>query len=641
MRTQSFSSFLAISILAGAAVWSGCSSDEGGGRTADNNTGTGATTGSGGGFGTGGGFGGTVQGKDFPAEPIFDTGVDPSVAGKFGAAPAGTGPCVFEPQDGAMMPRNWLRPRFRVAPAAGEDLFQITLTTSVMQNPLVAYTTNSAWAMPAEYWAGVAGKASGTPVTVDVTIRATLNAGGGVTESKTKFLIAPVEATGSMVYWGSNQSKDNVNSSKLVGFKVGQETTQDALTPLQVSEADIRDETYALKGAVTSEWSDPTGAQPGHVSCIGCHTSTPDGDSVSFNNGFPWAGVTASIEDGKAGQRPAYVTGMGARLLQMPFIGTTTYSKGYWGADKRIAIATTTAAEGTGPYGTATNLADSAHLIWIDLAATGDGNIGADSTAANAAIQAAKGIAWDYLDRTGDTKAATNPAWSNDGLTIAYTSAQRVAGSHVGGIIGSTTPKSPDGVRTDGTDADIYTVPFNDKAGGAATALAGAATPGVAEYYPDFSGDDKLIAFNRAGSTTGYIYYRPDAEINVIPAGGGTPTRIAANDPPLCSGEVSPGIINSWAKWSPSPSKSGDKTYYWLIFSSARSYPGQFQVPPDYYTPTSLDTRSSQLYLAAVVTDASGAVVETYPAVYVWNQDPTTSNLTPAWDEFQLPDIIR
>jgi hypothetical protein len=40
--------------------------------------------------------------------------------------------------------------------------------------------------------------------------------------------------------------------------------------------------------------------------------------------------------------------------------------------------------------------------------------------------------------------------------------------------------------------------------------------------------------------------------------------------------------------------------------------------------------------MAGVVIDKQGAV-HTYPAVYIWNQDPTTSNLTPAWNNFQIP----
>jgi hypothetical protein len=158
----------------------------------------------------------------------------------------------------------------------------------------------------------------------------------------------------------------------------------------------------------------------------------------------------------------------------------------------------------------------------------------------------------------------------------------------------------------------------------------------VSEYYPSFSADDKLLAFNRAASTSGKIYYRPDGEVYVIPAAGGTPTRLVANDPPACTGQTSPGIINSWAKWSPTVVSDpvNGNTYYWMIFSSARDYPGAFIVPANQYSPP--DTRSSQLYMTGVVRDKQGNL-RTFPAVYVWNQEPATTNLTPAWDIFQIP----
>ena len=233
---------------------------------------------------------------------------------------------------------------------------------------------------------------------------------------------------------------------------------------------------------------------------------------------------------------------------------------------------------------------------------------------------AAQGTAWGFVATTGETQGIVAPNWSHDGKTIVYTSAG----------------KSQDGRIGDNVETDIKTVPYNNRQGGNATPLAGAATAGVSEYYPSFSADDKLVAYNRAGSTTGRIYYRPDGEIYVIPAEGGTPIRINANDPPACTGQTSPGIINSWAKWSPTvlDNVPNGKRYYWLIFSSARDYPGAFIVPPNQYSPP--DTRASQLYMTAIVKDAQGNL-ETYPAVYIWNQDGKTSNLTPAWDIFDIP----
>src|SRR5690606_28998478 len=104
--------------------------------------------------------------------------------------------------------------------------------------------------------------------------------------------------------------------------------------------------------------------------------------------------------------------------------------------------------------------------------------------------------------------------------------------------------------------------PFGGGQGGPATPVAGAAEVAHAEYYPDYSGDDRLIAFTRVSDfaqtfasltdqSDRMIYYRPESEIFVVPASGGTALRLAANDPPACTGESSPGLHNSWPKWSP------------------------------------------------------------------------------------------
>lgn len=578
---------------------------------------------------------GDISGPDFslgvpwPEQPVIDAEAPAGVEAMFSGAASGAG-CLTEPQDGTMIPRNWLRPRFRVS--GGAQAYQVILSAEQMDNDLVGYGGPNGWKIPIEYWQGIAKHALSSPVTVNATVRA--SSGTGFTETTSTFLIAPVDAGGAMVYWASNQSKDDVNSSRLEGFSVGEESTLTALTPLEVQEGDIRtQDSYVLKGATTSEWSDPTGAQPGGVSCIGCHTSTPDGKAVAFNDGFPWAGVTASIEEATVGQRAEGVTDLGARLLKTPFIGTISFSAARWSAGDRMAIATFTT---TTPYNNViTNLTDMTDLVWINLGVEGSADFSAMPDAAFAMHQ---GTGWDIIQRSGDSRAAANAVWNDTGDLIAYASVDRVAGSHVGGIEAATSPKTPDTILSGPTEADLYTVPFNDGAGGTASPVSGAAEPGVAEYYPDFSPDGAYLAFNRAGSTQGYIYYRPDGEVNVIAKDGGTPHRLAANDPPACSGEASPGVINSWPKWGPSIESVGGSTYYWVIFSSARAYPEQFNVPPDYYTPTALDTRSSQLYLAAVVVDGSGKITS-YPGLYVWNQTTDTSNLTPAWDEFKIPPV--
>jgi hypothetical protein len=77
-------------------------------------------------------------------------------------------------------------------------------------------------------------------------------------------------------------------------------------------------------------------------------------------------------------------------------------------------------------------------------------------------------------------------------------------------------------------------------------------------------------------------------------------------------------VQNTLPKWAPVAQTANGKTYHWLIFSSTRS-----------------GTQKSQLYVTGVV--QNGSTIETYPAIYLWNQDPTLNNLIPAWDVFQIP----
>ena len=83
---------------------------------------------------------------DFPPDPIFDVGVSHDVAGMFGSPSSTGGPCVTEPEDGALFPNNWLRPRVRVPGSTGA--LKITFHAAMEANDLVAYTTSESWALP-------------------------------------------------------------------------------------------------------------------------------------------------------------------------------------------------------------------------------------------------------------------------------------------------------------------------------------------------------------------------------------------------------------------------------------------------------------------------------------------------------------
>lgn len=168
------------------------------------------------------------------------------------------------------------------------------------------------------------------------------------------------------------------------------------------------------------------------------------------------------------------------------------------------------------------------------------------------------------------------------------------------------------------TAGDIVVVDYNNRQGGAAKPVPGASDPAYNEFYPVFSPDDKLLAYNRVdtGKTN---YNNAESEVFVIPTEGGQATRLKANDPPACIGKASPGVTNSWPRWAPEKKIAGDRSYYFLVFSSTRN----------------VTSGGPQLYVSPIV--VSGGVVTTYAALYLWNQPEAENNHTPAWDTFELP----
>ena len=84
---------------------------------------------------------------------------------------------------------------------------------------------------------------------------------------------------------------------------------------------------------------------------------------------------------------------------------------------------------------------------------------------------------------------------------------------------------------------DLYSVQYNNKAGGAATAVPGGSSSSLEEYYPAFAPDDSMLAFTavQAGQV---MYANPIAELYVTPfatpsgLSGAQAIRLNANDPP-------------------------------------------------------------------------------------------------------------
>ncbi len=627
-------------------------------QTGSGGSGSGATGGSTGRGGSGSGTGGTsvtptgCQGQctDFEPtasnpNPVFDEGVNPSVASKFGNPGSGT-VCVTEPEDGALYPNNWAPVRVRVP--GNKDNLKITLHADMETTDLVAYSApGETWIMSKPLWASLGSHIPEQDITV------TVQTTSGAT-AKVKFQIAAVGAGGSMVFWSADPKQANkqgieamstnqaslVNDSYLSGFTVGDTSTTKALTIDQVQQFVLTNDQHNTRNS----------------RCIGCHVGTPDGSYVSFVDAWPWPAVFANVspDANLHGQAlPGYLgchatpnftmacpttgtTGL-ATVIQYAWGGPMAFSKAHWSdpagvGGERIAIMASQMVDYTNPY--ATDDAYPGKLMWIDLTST-------DTMMANNGLMVpTQGTAYGYI-ATGDKNAAGFPNWSVDGNTIVYVSAACPNP-------GQSNPSGPAGQGCGTQDgrlatgpADIYQVPYNNKAGGTATPVPGASSKTMDEYYPALSPDSQFLAFTAVPSP-GYLYANKQAELYITPFGnapgggsGATAVKLAANAPPACSNMTSPGINNHWPRWSPTVTSSGGKTYYWIIFSSNR-----YGTPPVTSASGSL-VQVSQLYITAVVVSGEFHQVATYPAIYLYNQDSSRLNTTPAWQDFNIPIVIN
>ncbi len=350
--------------------------------------------------------------------------------------------------------------------------------------------------------------------------------------------------------------------SALKGFHIGDRTATTVLTPQLMRNATAGDNTQ----------------------CIGCHSSSPDGllafvGRSSSATDFPFS-VDVRTVDGTAARPSAMtVTSNALSNLSQSLQFMATLSPAHYGpGDAAVITVAGPLSSSPGPF----------NLVWTNLLATSGGT----------------GI----MARTGDSLQADSPSFSKDGTRIAYTSTNSIA------ILGMPSTN------------DIYTIPYNQGAGGAATPVPGASDPAYSEYYPSFSPGDTFLAFNRIPSGQA-VYDAPNAEVYIIPSQGGQATRLRANDPPACTGQVSPGLTNSYPRWAPSIMPDDVHHYYWVVFSSKRRPNPQGGAPVP------------QLFLAAIVTTTESGtetLEQTYPAIYIPSQVETESNHTPAWDLFQI-----
>lgn len=505
---------------------------------------------------------GTQVYNDFPATPEIQAGVSPGAPALFAQADevdGGTpGPCLVEPALGALFPTNWTPPLFEWSGAGTTNVFELRFHIRNQAQDLVVYTAGTSYVLPEALWASVASHSAGEAV--ELTFRAAFVSQGALTAG-------PVTWAKGEVFVAPVAAPGSIVYWSLI-YDAG--TTDSALKGF----------TVGAKNVVEVLSPQRMGEQ---TVCIGCHTSSPDGlwafTSRFQANAFGFNVDARAVDGTQAKADAGSVTAYAFSLLTRQNQTLPTFSPAHYSPQDAVVVTVLKSAATHDRY----------ELVWTDLHATSGG--------------------WGMLARIGDAKMAATPSFSRDGTRIVYTSSD--------GVYDGRTAVQP---------TDVYVIPYNDRDGGAATPLPGASDPAVHEYYPVFSPNDVLIAYNRAplrdpNNMPSETYNADNAEVFVIPAEGGTGVRLPANDPPACAAKHSPGVTNSWPRWSPEVEVVGDRRFYWLVFSSKRKGP------------------RPQLYVAAVVTrivNGKEVLLKGYPAIYVTSQEKAEGNHTPAWDVFQI-----
>src|SRR5579871_3457530 len=321
----------------GAGGAAGAAGGSGGGAAGVGGAAGGGSAGAGGGTaGAGGSATPCTACTDFPTAPILGAGVPANAPSMFGP-PSGAGPCVTEPEDGALFPSNWLRPRVRVPGSTG--LLKITFHADREVNDLVAYAMGETWALPQSIWSALASHVVDEDVAVSVQ-----TVGGGATTVKLR--IAPAAATGSIVFFAMDPTQAGkpgietmsqtaiVNDATLKGFAPGDEATVDVLKITDVAQP------VGTQGGVT---------QASH--CTGCHAGTPDGNFVSFVDAWPWPAGFASVTPDATGKVGAALPGFAGgsctnwnsctsplTFVQYPWAGQLPFTAGHWTAGDRKAV---------------------------------------------------------------------------------------------------------------------------------------------------------------------------------------------------------------------------------------------------------------------------------------------------------------
>ena len=277
--------------------------------------------------------------------------------------------------------------------------------------------------MPQSMWSHLGIDSNDMPLTVKIS--SSSHGGAPAAGTSSTFTIAPVGASGNLVYWSpsgsTNAGTGMVGNTVLSGFSVGSEMVKQVLVP-----TDIATPTTNYWMTMGNDYKERA------VTCIGCHTSTPDGNFIGFNDAWPWGGVLASAAPGSMGMPPTFIKAGGFAAFIQPWVGIQTYTINHWMDGDHVVVAPLGTCGSGQPCasGSSVDADQQPGLAWFDLENTGPYTGMADPATT------LKGSAWNWIvppDTTNKIYAAA-PSWSRaqgDDF-IVYTGTSNVKSGRLG-----------------------------------------------------------------------------------------------------------------------------------------------------------------------------------------------------------------
>ena len=528
------------------------------------------------------------------------------------------------PNNGVLVPPNMNSLSVQWTPFGGYSTYEVDFSNNVTDTRIItkcaAQTTDTSQPPVASggcdvelsqtEWTLLANANRGaSPVTI--TVRGSTDGKCATSSaSSIKFAFASQDLLGVIYYWKSTISSNGT------GGQIWQKDFGNANPEAQVT---------GVAGSALAS------------SCNGCHVLSRDGSRMVVYS-----------DDDDSDDEYSDVTGSLIDMTTKMAIGTAYAGRGS-GQPPGFSTISPTHAYYLTSVGLGTPTPTNAFSLWSGNAGTTSGNI---STAGNAA------------DRP------TMPDWSPDGKNVVYVLPNVVASwDQGGGLFGG-----GGGGRMDDDEmfgGSLWTIPYNGN-GAFGTPALFLQSNGENNFYPSYSPDGTIIAFDRAPASTAVSaidgcsntnaagalcpnssFSNPAARLVVTSAskGGKVIDLTNANG---SSTSAPQNLSNSWPRWSPFVQTYESNKLLWIAFSSTRDYgvrvrnhltgmyqcypPDSFQNPGGQHHGT-FDALCQQpkLWMAAINLSDVAGTDPSYPAFYLPFQDITTHNHTPQWTQEVVP----